>query len=142
MAHVPYSKVLKGCCACARAYGSGPERCFVALGLVPDGAHSVLKGTQRNQGTQGFLHEEETPFFTCHELTRFWLYKAKAADNSASTTSYHERIPFPPFRQLKASATSPRVSSIGEVNPLPSHPILITNAFRSPRLNPRVEAPG
>jgi len=23
------------------------ERCFVALGLVPDGAHSVLKGTQR-----------------------------------------------------------------------------------------------
>ena len=35
------------CCACARAYGSGPERCFVALGLVPDGEHSVLKGTQR-----------------------------------------------------------------------------------------------
>ena len=25
----------------------GPDRCFVALGLVPDGAHSVLKGTQR-----------------------------------------------------------------------------------------------
>ena len=32
-----------------RAYGSGPERCFVALGLVPDGEHSVLKGTQRNK---------------------------------------------------------------------------------------------
>ena len=38
--------------ACARAYGSGPERCFVALGLVPDGAHSVLKGTQRYSSTK------------------------------------------------------------------------------------------
>ena len=85
---------------------------------------------------QGFLHEEETPFFTCHELTRFWLYNAKAADNSASTTSYHERIPFPPFRRLKASASSPRVSSIGEVYPLPSHgcsPVLALQLSCRPR---------
>jgi len=27
--------------------GGGPDECFVALGLVPDGEHSVLKGTQR-----------------------------------------------------------------------------------------------
>jgi len=28
------------------------ERCFVALGLVPDGEHSVLKGTQREKNKQ------------------------------------------------------------------------------------------
>jgi hypothetical protein len=62
MANIPYSKVLKESAKNAiftqryfpgarssviGAYGSGPERCFVALGLVPDGEHSVLKGTQR-----------------------------------------------------------------------------------------------
>ena len=79
---------------------------------------------------QGFLHEEETPFFTRHELTRCWLYKAKAADKSASTTSYHERIPFPPFRRLKASATSPRVSSIVDVCTLPAHCCSVVVAWR------------
>jgi len=67
MANIPYSKVLKGS-ACARAYGSGPDECFVALGLVPDSAHSVLKGTQwMGQGYGGCRpaaaaeEEEESP---------------------------------------------------------------------------------
>jgi len=37
------SKIYWGRSACARAYGSKPEECFVALGL--ESAHSVLKGT-------------------------------------------------------------------------------------------------